>query len=398
VVNVAVLGYGITGRGIVEVFAGNEESIRKQARDVVRIKYILCDNPPAGGVGNIIFTDNFDDILNDDEVQIVAEVSGERNPAYEYIIRALLKGKHICTSNKQVVVQYGSELIEMAKTHGLNFMFEATVGGGIPIIRAVSQALVSDRIVEISGILNATSNYIMTKMFEFDRSYESAFAEAVLGDFVERKSNDDVSGRDAARKLAILLAIALGKQTDYRKVLTDGIDTIRSIDLAFARTFGYILKPCVHAILTEDTAFGLSVPMLLPSDFPLATVNDTYNGIIIKSAAAGPLMFYGQGTGKFPVAAAVISDIVDIAKHLDISNSFPLSRDNAKMLSLDNYASRKMIRAFADSVKDLDNVNFMELTDYPGQVAWLTDHETEKETHKKLKGIRIEKMIRIFNT
>jgi len=398
-VQIAILGYGIVGSGIAQVLEQNRVYIEKQARCAVTVKRVLDLRDFSGELGDL-FTQDFEAILNDDEIQIIAEVMGGVKPAYDYVKQALLRGKHICTSNKELVIKHGAELLAIAEERNLNFMFEASVGGGIPVVRPINLALTTDEIVAVSGILNGTSNYMLTQMFTFNKSYNEALEEAQKLGYAEKDPTADVGGFDACRKLAILMSLATGRQVDYEDILTEGITDIGPADFAFARHFGFTLKPMVDGRINAAGISVLSAPMLVHHHHPISAVSGVFNSVFVQAKATGNVMFYGQGAGQLPTAGAVVSDIVDIAKHLHRHIIYSWSAEKIEVLPASNYVTRKLVRISYDRAKDIREISkgapVVELPDFPGQLAWLTAPETEETTLACLKGLSIERILRVY--
>lgn len=316
-VQVAVMGHGVVGSGVVEVLENHRNSIAKRAKEEINIKYILDirefpDSPYADK-----FTKSFDDILNDEEVKVVAEVMGGVNPAYDFTKRCLLAGKSVVTSNKELVATKGAELLEIARNNNVNYLFEASVGGGIPIIRPMSQCLAANEMVEIAGILNGTTNFILTKMIKDHMSFEDALKMAQELGYAERNPEADVEGHDACRKIAILASLAYGKHIYPELVHTQGITKITLEDVAYAASWGGVIKLIGQVKRLEDGRVDITVePMLIENSSQLAGVDDVFNGILVRGDATGDVVFYGKGAGKLPTASAVVADIIDCVKHL----------------------------------------------------------------------------------
>ena len=313
---IAVLGYGVVGSGVVELLHKNEISIAKKAKEDIEIKYILdirdfSDNPYAN-----LFTKDFEQIVNDPEVGVVVEVIGGLNPAYSFVKRSLLSGKSVVTSNKELVATYGDELLKIAKQNNLNFLFEASVGGGIPIIRPINQCLAANEIVSISGILNGTTNYILTKMIKNGYSFEKALSLAQQRGYAERDPSADLDGIDTCRKIAILASLAFGKHVDPNKVQTEGIRNISLLDVEFAEKLGYKIKLLGKARkLADQSVYIIVSPFLVPLDSQFANVDNVFHAIRVEGDAIGETMFYGRGAGKLPTASAVVADVIDCVKH-----------------------------------------------------------------------------------
>ena len=316
-VSIAVMGHGVVGSGVVEVLENHRESIAKRAKEEINIKYILDirefpDSPYADK-----FTKSFDDIVNDDEVRVVAEVMGGVNPAYDFTKRCLLAGKSVVTSNKELVATKGAELLQIAKDNNVNYLFEASVGGGIPIIRPISQCLAANEFVEIAGILNGTTNFILTKMIKDNMSFEDALKMAQQLGYAERNPAADVEGHDACRKIAILASLCYGKHIYPELVHTQGITKITLEDVAYATAWGGVIKLIGQVMRLDDGRVDISVePMFISHESQLSSVDDVFNGILVRGDATGDVVFYGKGAGKLPTASAVVADIIDCVKHL----------------------------------------------------------------------------------
>lgn len=315
-VKVAILGYGVVGSGVAEVLATHLDSIARRAKEEIRIKYILDlrdfpDSPFADR-----FTKSFDQIVNDPEVQVVAEVIGGLNPAFDYVKRCLLAGKSVVTSNKELVAAKGAELLKIAQENNVNFLFEASVGGGIPIIRPISQCLAANDVIEIAGILNGTTNFILTKMIRDQMGFEDALALAQKLGYAERNPAADIEGYDACRKICILASLAYGKHVYPEQVHTEGITKITLQDVEYAESWGGVIKLIGQVKKLEDGKIQISVaPMLIDHSSQLANVDDVFNGIMVRGDATGDVVFYGKGAGKLPTASAVVADIIDCVKH-----------------------------------------------------------------------------------
>lgn len=315
---IAVLGYGVVGSGVVELIHKNPKSIADKSGMPIDIKYILDirdfeDSPYAD-----LFTKDFEKIVNDDEVDVVVEVIGGINPAYNFVKRSLLAGKSVVTSNKELVATHGDELLKIAKENNLNFLFEASVGGGIPIIRPINQCLAANEIKSISGILNGTTNFILTKMIKEGYSFDEALKMAQSLGYAEANPAADVEGIDACRKIAILASLAYGKHVDPDKVYTEGITEIKLEDVNIADELGYAIK-LLGTIKKndDDTLYIMVAPFLVEKSLPLAVVEDVYNAILVEGDALGISLFYGRGAGKLPTASAVVADVIDCAKHIN---------------------------------------------------------------------------------
>lgn len=316
-INIAVLGYGTIGSGVVEVLNTNGESIAKRTGDKINIKYVLDLREFPGDPIMEILVHDVNIILEDPEVKIIVEVMGGVEPAYTFVKTALLKGKSVVTSNKELVAKHGAELLDIAKERKQNFLFEASVGGGIPIIRPLNQSLTADEIMEITGILNGTTNYILTKMSEDDLDFDIALKNAQSMGYAERNPAADIEGHDACRKIAILSSLAFGMQVDFEDIHTEGISKITAADIKYAKALGAKIKLFASSIREKnDSVYAMVAPVMIRADHPLYNVNDVFNGIFVRGNVIGDVMFYGRGAGKLPTASAVVADVVDAAKHL----------------------------------------------------------------------------------
>ena len=317
-VEIAVLGHGVVGSGVVELLHKNHDSIMKKTGGrEIHVKYILDLREFHDTPYDEKFTKNFSDILRDDEVKIVVECMGGLHPAFEFVRDCLQAGKCVVTSNKELVAQYGAQLLRIAKEQNLSFLFEASVGGGIPIIRPLHQCLAANEITEIAGILNGTSNFILTKMFKESMSFEDALALAQKLGYAERNPSADVDGHDACRKICILASLAFGYHIYPEKVPTEGISKITATDVQYAGRWGGTIKLIARARLLEDgKVFIRTSPALLSRNGQLANVDDVFNGILVRGDAVGDTVFYGKGAGKFPTASAVVADVIDQTKHI----------------------------------------------------------------------------------
>lgn len=320
-VNIAILGYGVVGSGVYEVIRRNAQSLKRKAGQDIAIKYILDIRDFPDHPEQNLFTKNFDDILNDNQVDVVVEVMGGCHPAYEFTKAALLAGKHVVSSNKELVATHGTELLSIAREQDKNYMFEASVGGGTPIIRPLNQCLAANEIEEIYGILNGTTNYILTRMIHEGISFETALADAQKLGYAERDPSADVEGYDAVRKICILASLASGYFVDCKRVLTEGITNIAPEDVAYAHQIGCVVKLIGYAkIYPDKKVYARVSPLMLSEAHPLGKVDDVYNGISVYGNAIGDVTFYGKGAGKLPTASAVVADVIDISRHLHHNN------------------------------------------------------------------------------
>ncbi|MCL2456019.1 MAG: homoserine dehydrogenase [Defluviitaleaceae bacterium] len=397
---IAILGFGVVGSGVAEVIESNRAQIFKRTNQHVEVKYILDSREISGAVKD------FSVIENDEEVKIIVEAIGGDTIAYDYVKRALLRGKSVCTPNKALVASHGAELIALAKKNGCCFLFEASVGGGIPLIRPFNDAMVSiDEVKNVAGILNGTSNYILTQMSVHGKSYADALSAAQKLGYAEQDPTADVGSFDACRKLSIMLSLAIGKKVDYEKIRTEGIEKINTEDFAFGNALGFTLKQLVCGEINhaDSSVEAVAAPFFVPLSHPLAAINDVYNGFWATGKTTGNIMFFGSGAGKLPTASAVVSNIADAI--LGCSHSYEWSNENVNVLPSEDYTFRKIIRVACDE-NALDGVidSAITLAEFPGFAAWVSPLETEAETEKSLEKIKslagvksVERVLRIYD-
>lgn len=379
-IKVAIMGYGVVGSGVYEILCKNQKSItKKTAGNTIEVKYILDLRDFPDHENPALFTKNFDDILNDPEVSIVVEVMGGLKPAYDYSKAALLAGKNVITSNKELVAEHGTELMAIAKEQNVNYLFEASVGGGIPIIRPLSQCLLANEIEEIYGILNGTTNYILTKMVQEGASFDDALSEAQRLGYAERNPEADVEGHDARRKIAILASLASGKFVNWKEVPTEGITKITTQDVAFAEKYNAVIKLIGVAKTDEEGKIYIRVsPMVIPKTNQLADVNDVFNAILVKGDSIGDVMFYGRGAGKLPTASAVVADVIDAAKHIHINKLITWKKvEENFMVDPEAVPNRYFVRAKESAVIN-DFAGAEDLGNENGEWFFVTEQMTEK--------------------
>lgn len=369
---VAILGFGTVGSGVYEVLCTNADGISKRAGQPIETGYIVDIREFPGHPAEKLFTKNFDDILNDNEVTIVAEVIGGVGVAYEFTKKALMAGKSVVTSNKELVATHGAELLKLAEDNGVSYLFEASVGGGIPIIHPIHQCLTANEITEIFGILNGTTNYILTRMIKDGQSFEEALKKAQELGYAEANPAADVEGTDACRKIAILADLAFGKHMNANKIETEGITEITSNDVAFAEYFGNVIKLIGYCRKENDKVYARVSPMVVPAESPLSGVDDVFNAILVRGNALGDAMFYGKGAGKLPTASAVVADIIDASQN----NCRGIMWENAGdgfMETEDKASYSWLVRADASKKAEAENVfgnvEFAEIGNEIGFVA-----------------------------
>lgn len=403
-VNIAVLGYGTVGSGVVEVIDTNGTEIDKRAGDSINIKYVLDLRDFPGDRVEPILVHDFEVILNDPEIDVVVEVMGGVEPAYTFVKKSLIAGKSVCTSNKELVAAHGPELLSVAKKNNVNFLFEASVGGAIPVIRPLRSSLTADTILEIKGILNGTTNYILTQMekegWEFDKALKTA---QELG-YAERNPEADIEGYDSCRKIAILSSLAFGRNVNYEDIYTEGISKITATDIKYAEKLGGAIKLLASSTFEDGKHFAMVAPFIVPASHPLYSVSGVYNAIFVKGSQIGDIMFYGSGAGKLPTACAVVSDIVDAAKHIGKNINTLWSEDKLELTGTEDATRRFFVRVKAkrtgneDEVKNLfKDVKIVELAEFPDEFAFVTEKIPEKEfneLYEKIPGaagrIRLE--------
>ena len=388
-INVAVMGYGTVGSGVVEVLRTNGELINERAQDVINVKYVLDLRDFPGDPVEEILTHDFETIVNDVEVDIVVETMGGVEPAYTFVKRCLEAGKNVATSNKALVAKHGAELLAIARDRSINFMFEASVGGGIPIIRALNSSLTADRIDEVTGILNGTTNYMLTKMFFEGADYDEVLKEAQEKGYAERNPEADVEGHDACRKIAILTSLIAGQHVDFETIHTEGITKITTEDMKYAKKMNMAIKLLASSKREGESFSAIVAPMLLSENHPLCNVNDVFNAVFVR--------------GKLPTASAVVADVVDAAKHL---HRTVVTRWESKTLELVPNADAKrrffvrihgeesVLKSRVDEV--FGQVEFVKADDVEGEFAVITGEMTEAEYAQKAEEIpEVVKMIRM---
>ncbi|MCX7715111.1 MAG: homoserine dehydrogenase [Clostridia bacterium] len=387
---IAIMGFGTVGSGVYEIMRKNASGISRKASADIDIKYILDIRDFSSHPENQLFTKSFDDILNDSEVEVVVEVMGGLHPAYEFTKAALEAGKSVVTSNKELVATYGSELLKIAEDNNINYMFEASVGGGIPIIRPLHQCLAANEINQIIGILNGTTNYILTQMIRAGKSFEEALADAQAKGYAERNPAADVEGHDACRKIAILSSLASGKHVDYNEILTEGITGITLEDVHYADSLGYVIKLIGFSDIQADgRVFARVCPMLVQKSSPLAGVEDVFNAIMVKGDSIGEVMFYGRGAGKLPTASAVVADVIDCVKHINKSKHIMWTKTAENfMISADDVYVSYFVRATTDKAFVKNQIPEAEFVSCDGnETVFVTPRDKEGSLNGKLAKI-----------
>ncbi len=389
-VNVAVLGYGTVGSGVVEVIETNKEAINKRAGAELNIKYILDLRDFPGDPYEDKVVHDYEVILNDPEVDVICETMGGIKPAYDFSRRALLAGKSVCTSNKELVASHGPELIRTAREHHCNYLFEASVGGGIPIIRPLNYSLTAEKIDTITGILNGTTNYILTKMDKEGAAFEDVLKEAQEKGYAERNPEADVEGYDACRKIAILSSLMCGKNVKYEEIYTEGITKISPEDFRYAKQMNKSVKLLAMSRDTDHGFFAMVAPFLISREHPLYSVNDVFNAVYVHGNMLGDTMYYGRGAGKLPTASAVVSDVVDCARHLGKTVMCFWENEDVKVAGIEEDQGRFFVRV--DSGKrEAAMEAFGALAEISvgiaEEFAFMTQVITEREFNEKIEKI-----------
>ena len=408
--NVAVMGYGTVGSGVVEVLTKNHDSIVKRStQSELEVKYILDLRDFPGDPNEDKMIKDFNIILNDDDVKVVVETMGGLHPAYEFVSSCLKAGKSVVTSNKELVAAKGCELLSFAAENNVNFLFETSVGGGIPIIRPISQCLAANEIDEIAGILNGTTNFILTMMIEKNMSFEDALKLAQDNGYAEKDPTADVEGHDACRKICILASLCFGKHVYPDSVYTEGITKITLDDVAYVNAYGGVIKLLGRAKRMENgKIFAVVTPAIVMQGSQLASVNDVFNAILVRGDATGDVVFYGKGAGKLPTASAVVADVIDCARNM--GRKKPIGWGEAEENYVVDYKTAENPLYIRAAVEDYEKA-LSEITEKVGnvkvlafegckktEIAFVTECGKERELCEKLdsvNGIKIESLIRV---
>lgn len=391
----AVLGYGTVGSGVVQILEENKEIIAKRAGEEIKVKYVLDLRDFEGQPVQNIIVHDFDVILKDEDVKVVAEAMGGVEPAYTFVKKALESGKSVTTSNKELVAKCGAELIKIAKEKNVNFLFEASVGGGIPIMRPLNQCLTADEIIEISGILNGTTNYMLTKMTDEGLEYDDILKDAQDKGYAEKNPVNDVEGYDTCRKIAILVSMATGKLVNYEDIYTEGITNISKTDIEYVKKIGKKIKLLASAKKTENGIWARVSPAIINSENPLSMVNDVFNSILVKGNMVDDVMFYGKGAGKLPTASAVVSDIVEAVKNFGRNILTGWSSEKLDIIDIDDVVVSKLIRIeyndkenALNAVKSIfGNNDIIEIDDDSSEFAFICPKEREGAINDKINSL-----------
>ncbi len=400
-VNVAILGFGVVGSGVAEVLSTNSEQITRNAAQEINLKYILDVRDFPDSQFADCFVKDFAIIEKDPSVQIVVETIGGVSVAYEFTKRAILAGKDVVTSNKELVARHGFELLELAREKNINYLFEASVGGGIPIIRPISQCLAANEINELYGILNGTTNYILTQMIQNGMSFEDALKEAQQKGYAEANPSADVNGTDACRKICILASLSFGRHVYPESVPTEGITGVTLTDVGFARSAGCKIKLLGRAIRLDDGKAACYVaPHLINEANLLANVENVYNGIVVRGNAIGEVMFYGAGAGKLPTASAVVADIIDASKHSQ-TRKYLNWLDSSKDAQFDpaTIENRWYIRtdAGSEAIKKFAGAEILSCESAENETAFITEKMSKAELDLRLNGLKALSAFRVLD-
>ena len=401
-IKIAVLGYGTVGSGVVEVIEKNKDMVNKKAGEELSIKYILdLRDFPGDPYENKVVHD-YQTIVNDPEIQIICETMGGTGAAYEFTKQALQVGKSVCTSNKELVAAHGPELLTMAKEHKCNYLFEASVGGGIPIIRPLNYSLTAEKIESITGILNGTTNYILSKMEKEGADFDAVLKRAQEKGYAERNPEADVEGYDACRKIAILSSLMLGENVDYRKVYTEGITKITATDFAYAKEMDMSIKLLAMSKEVGDETLAMVAPFMISADHPLHMVNGVFNAVFVHGNMLGDSMYYGKGAGKLPTASAVVSDVIDCARHIGKVIMCFWDATDAKLMNVEEAENKFFFRVKSgngEKVKALfGEVKSVKLSGMDEEGAFVTSLMKEKdftEKYEKIADICVGNRIRV---
>ena len=381
-IKIAVMGYGTIGSGVVKVIETNQESICKKIGEGIEVKYILDLRDFQGDPMQDKVVHDYQAIAQDPEIAIVVESMGGVEPAYTFVKAMLEAGKSVTTSNKALVAVHGAELIETAKQQNVNFMFEASVGGGIPIIRALNSCLTADRIEEISGIVNGTTNYMMTRMAQEGCEFEDVLKDAQERGYAEKDPTADIEGHDAGRKIAILTSLIAGQQVDFEDVYTEGISRITATDIMYAKKMGRVIKLLATSRQVGDTYAVMVAPFLLPEDHPLYTVNGVFNAVFVRGNMLGDAMFYGSGAGSLPTASAVVADVVELARHIGRHIELEWRPERLEIADYRQQQGRFFVRAKADRTEIeqvFGTVEYVEVPELSGENGFITACMKEAE-------------------
>ena len=385
-IKVAIWGYGTVGSGVFEVLRKNSAVIENKLGDTIEVKYVLDLRDFEDAPVKEVLVHDVEEILSDPEVAVICETMGGENPAYTFTKRALESGKSVCTSNKELVEKHGPELLQIAKAHNCSYLFEASVGGGIPIIRPLRTSLAQEEIQSITGILNGTTNYILTKMETEGLAFESVLKRAQEKGYAEKNPDADILGFDACRKIAILTSLAYGKNVNYTDILTEGITAITDKDFSYARKLGATIKLFAKSVKKGEKYYALVAPFLVKPENPLYAVNGVYNAILVNGNMGGETMYYGKGAGKLATASAVVSDVLDCARHFGKHLNVKWDEEKLEISPIDGAVRKFFVRASTMDMAQVEAV-FGEVELITGvadnECGFVTAEMTEAEYREK---------------
>ncbi len=388
---IAVLGYGTVGSGVAEVLDVNGACVKDSAGEAIEIKYILDLRDFPGDKHESQVVHDFDVILDDPEIEVVCETMGGIEPAFTFEKKALESGKSVCTSNKELVAAHGPELVELAKKNNVSYLFEASVGGGIPVLRSMNDSIRHERLDSITGILNGTTNYILTKMDQEGADFDSVLKAAQDKGYAERNPEADIEGYDACRKTAILASIMSGQFVKYEDIYTEGITKITGEDFEYARSMNMAIKLLGSCRRKDDKFFAMVAPFLIPFDEALANVNGVFNAISLHGNMLGDVMYYGKGAGKKATASAVVADVIDIVRHKGKHIDWNLRNVPAEVASINDDIRVFFVRCDAageNSAKELfGEVNAVTAKNVEGEFAFVTPEMKEKDFREKFEKL-----------
>ncbi len=399
---VAIMGFGTVGSGVYEIIKTNGNKLYRNTNgEAVDIKYILDIRDFDDHPEKELFTKDFNDILNDDEVTVVAEVMGGLHPAYEFTKSLLEAGKSVVTSNKELVATYGTELLEIAGKKNVNYFFEASVGGGIPIIRPMHQCLTANNIKSIAGILNGTTNYILNEMIKKGKSFDDALKDAQKNGYAERNPAADIEGHDACRKIAILSSLASGLAVDYNDIETEGITNITLDDVKYAAGMDAVIKLIGYAKMFDNgKIYSIVSPMIVKNTSPLAGVDGVFNAILVNGDCVGDVMFYGAGAGKLPTASAVVADVVDAVKHRERSKKIVWEKPQCDIMATaedKEFAYFVRTQSSENAVKEIFGSCEFVKSAVSGETAFVTKPLKGSEAKEKFEKTGIISAIRVLD-
>lgn len=406
-VNIAIMGHGVVGSGVAEILINHRNRVSEKAKSDINVKYILDLRDFDGLDYSDKFIKDFNIILNDPDVQVVVEVMGGCTFAYDYVKACLLAGKSVCSSNKELVAQKGAELLQIASDKNVNFLFEASVGGGIPVLRPMAQCLTANEITEVTGILNGTTNFILTKMVTENMDFDAALKLAQQLGYAEKDPTADIEGLDACRKICILASLGFGKHVYPDQITAEGITKITLRDIENAGALGYVIKLIGKTRKLDNGQITAAVyPALVSRQNMLSGVNDVFNAIMVRGDEVGDVMFYGRGAGKFPTASAVVGDVIDCVKHLSARKYlFWEDGDDSYVADVMNDVTKLYIRCKCDDLAaaqaEIDML-FNEVTLFKdaanNEISFITENDIENTLRKQLSRLTKSEPISILHT